>query len=96
MLRCAVISEKKSLDQMVGTCAYSPVTVRCMSRPVMASGLLAGKRCLVTGGNRGIGKAIAEKFAQEGASLVLVARNQGKLEEVSKQLLSFNSRSEGP
>lgn len=58
-----------------------------MSRPVMASsGLLAGKRCLVTGGSRGIGKAIAETFAREGASLALVATNKSKLEEVSMQV----------
>lgn len=55
------------------------------------SGLLAGKRCLVTGGNRGIGKAIAETFAREGASLALLARNKDKLEEVCK--LSFVSLS---
>ncbi len=47
-----------------------------------SGGLLAGKRCLVTGGNRGIGKAIAETFAREGASLALVARSKDKLEEV--------------
>ena len=52
-----------------------------------SSGLLAGKRCLVTGGNRGIGKAIAETFAREGASLALLARNKDKLEEVC--MLSF-------
>ena len=46
------------------------------------SGLLAGKRCLITGANRGIGKAIAETFAREGASLALLARNKEKLEEV--------------
>jgi len=57
----------------------------------MASGgLLAGKRCLVTGGNRGIGKAIAETFAREGASLALVARSKDKLEEVG--MFCFVSR----
>ena len=54
-----------------------------------SSGLLAGKRCLVTGSNRGIGKAIAETFAREGASLALLARNKDKLEEVC--MLSFVS-----
>ena len=57
------------------------------------SGLLAGKRCLITGANRGIGKAIAETFAREGASLALLARNKEKLEEVqfkSQPRLSFH------
>lgn len=48
-----------------------------------SSGLLAGKRCFITGANRGIGKAIAETFAREGASLALLARNKEKLEEVA-------------
>lgn len=44
--------------------------------------LLSGKRVLVTGASRGIGQAIAEAFAEQGASLVLAARSQDRLQEV--------------
>src|SRR5215468_8770877 len=43
---------------------------------------LAGKVALITGASRGIGAAVAERFAQEGAHLVLAARTVGGLEEV--------------
>ncbi len=41
---------------------------------------LAGKRALVAGASRGIGRAIAESLATEGARLVIVARQAEELE----------------
>lgn len=52
----------------------------------MPGGLLGGKRVLVTGASRGIGTAIAEQCAAEGAELVLTARSADKLQEVSGRL----------
>jgi NAD(P)-dependent dehydrogenase (short-subunit alcohol dehydrogenase family) len=48
----------------------------------MAPGRLAGRVALVTGASRGLGAAIAKRFAAEGAELILLARTVGGLEEV--------------
>ena len=44
---------------------------------------LQGKRCVVTGGSRGIGRATAELLAAEGARLLLVGRDRDGLAEVA-------------
>jgi len=43
---------------------------------------LAGRVALVTGASRGIGAAVAKRFAAEGAHVILAARTVGGLEEV--------------
>jgi NAD(P)-dependent dehydrogenase (short-subunit alcohol dehydrogenase family) len=46
------------------------------------SGRLQGRLALITGASRGIGAAVAKRFAAEGAKLILTARTVGGLEEV--------------
>jgi len=47
---------------------------------------LAGKRAIVTGGSRGIGKVIARQLALEGADVVIAARGAEQLELTAAQL----------
>jgi NAD(P)-dependent dehydrogenase (short-subunit alcohol dehydrogenase family) len=46
------------------------------------SGALSGRIALVTGASRGIGAAVVNRFARDGAHVVLAARTVGGLEEV--------------
>jgi NAD(P)-dependent dehydrogenase (short-subunit alcohol dehydrogenase family) len=47
---------------------------------------LLGKRALVTGGSRGIGKAIARALAQEGCDVALLARGEEALRSAAAEL----------
>ena len=44
------------------------------------------KVVLITGGSRGIGKAISKLFVDEGADVVITSKNQKKLQQTSKEL----------
>jgi 3-oxoacyl-[acyl-carrier protein] reductase len=47
---------------------------------------LAGRTALITGGSKGIGFAIAKRFASEGCNVALVARASAELEKASAAL----------
>lgn len=52
----------------------------------MPSQELAGRAAVITGGSRGLGRAIAGRFVEEGASVLLVARELAALEAACRQL----------
>lgn len=50
---------------------------------------LKNKIALITGASRGIGAAVAKRFAQEGAQLILVARSSADLEIVDDEVQKY-------
>lgn len=56
--------------------------------------MLTGKVAVISGGSRGLGRAIAEKFAQNGASLFLVALHEEKLVQAQKEIRKTGAKVE--
>jgi NAD(P)-dependent dehydrogenase (short-subunit alcohol dehydrogenase family) len=65
-----------------------------ISAPDGANGAraLAGRLCMVTGASRGIGRAVAMRYAREGADLILTARTVGALEELDDEIRAISGK----
>lgn len=57
---------------------------------------LEGKVAVVTGGSRGIGKAIARRLAEEGADVVIAARTATTLEATAEEIAAATGRRVDP
>jgi NAD(P)-dependent dehydrogenase (short-subunit alcohol dehydrogenase family) len=53
---------------------------------------LTRRTALITGASRGIGLAIARKFAQQGCNLIITGRDEKSLRHVSRELLRLKVR----
>lgn len=47
---------------------------------------LVRKKVIITGGNRGLGFAMAKKFTDEGAEVLITGRDEEKLEKAAKEI----------
>lgn len=56
------------------------------------AGRLRGRIALVTGASRGIGRAVALRYADEGATIIALARTQGALEELDDEILKLSGQ----
>src|SRR5215469_9048246 len=53
---------------------------------------LTGKVALVTGGSKGIGKSIAKRLAESGASVAICARGESDLATTAREIASQSKR----
>lgn len=56
---------------------------------------IKGKTALVTGGTKGIGRAIVESFASEGANVAFCARNAQEVAETEKAITALGVKAKG-
>src|SRR3954466_6330315 len=58
---------------------------------MFANDLLKGKRALITGGATGLGKAMARRYLELGATVYICGRREDVLQETTKELSEISS-----
>ncbi|PKG42911.1 SDR family NAD(P)-dependent oxidoreductase [Psychroflexus sp. MES1-P1E] len=53
--------------------------------------MIQNKNTVITGASEGIGFAIAERFVRDGANVIIISRNQNKLDEAAKVLSKYGT-----
>ena len=54
--------------------------------------LLTDKVCIITGAGKGFGKAIAKKFADNGAKLALITRTQSDIDDLNREFYDYENK----
>lgn len=63
-----------------------PVKIEAAVSYLQPNERLAGKHIVVTGGSRGIGYAMAQKFTKEGATVLITGRNRESLKKAASEI----------
>ncbi|KAI9803369.1 MAG: hypothetical protein M1833_000887 [Piccolia ochrophora] len=87
--RCRTLRRLNSLRSLARPASRALTTAPPTSHPALAS-----RTCLVTGGTRGIGLAIAQRFSASGAHCILVGRNEQRLQEAVAEVEQASGREE--
>jgi NAD(P)-dependent dehydrogenase (short-subunit alcohol dehydrogenase family) len=78
---------RRFADQIVLASMRPPISPQLLvNQPAIKPIELGGKRILLTGASSGIGEAGAERLAREGATVVIVARRQDRLDALAERI----------
>ncbi len=66
--------------------------VSYINNSIYEGNLLKSRTALITGGSSGIGLAIAKRFYENGANVIIVSRNKSKLESAINEIKKSNSK----